>query len=696
MTAKKSARAPTVASKLPDLPRPDATLAEWAIYNGEVGRITGAWKVFPCVPGEKRPLNKGWQDEAAWDRKTIETMWQNDPASNIGLAIQPGFVAIDGDLYKPGAQAELDRFEVEHGRLPDTLEHKTPSGGYHLFFATAKTVGNGRGTLPKFGDVRGHGGLVVGPGSIFNGKRYTVDNLVLPVALPKHIEGMLSESKTRDRSKPDALAPCVLLDDPGNVKAFTDWCAGKSVRTIATPNGEVAEPSVENDGGNNTLAATGAMAHDYGLSPDMALSIAIEHHNPRCMPPWDDDQYETHFLSGYKSASGQLGCRAPSQDHSSAFKPVPKASPVSKESEHEFKAGRFRLVTREGIEEISPPEWLVRDLLPEGAYTILFGAPGTFKTFVAMDIGARIAAGISESSPWGAVEKPGAVLFAVGEGRANHRKRITAWEQTHNGGKRIQNFVLIDPVPLVTEDWTPFIELAKRASPAGYRLIVIDTIGRAMQGADENAQKDASKFTKLVETLQRELGACVLAIHHSGHGNSERSKGSVEFVGAPDTVVGVTRNAKDYVVSLSMSKQKDAPEWEQARYVKLSEVSTPIGDSLVVVKPTEGEIPKAPARDNTEILRDIHAQFILAALRSVRGRQWKTSELAGEARKRGCQINFDTLRTDVLGVKKGKPGWARTHRVLSQYFRPQDEKWVTPHTLPQMDPAFELKDDECQ
>ncbi len=434
------------------------------------------------------------------------------------------------------------------------------------------------------------------------------------------------------------------------------------------------------------------MGHDYGLSPDVALLIALEHHNPRCMPPWDDEEYETHFLSGYRSASGQLGCRAPAQDHSSSFKPVVKTSSVSKESDYEFKAGRFRLVTREGIEGISPPKWLVHNLLPEGGYAILFGAPGTFKTFIAMDIGARIAAGISDGSPLGNVEKPGAVLFAVGEGRANHRKRISAWEQTHNRGKRIQNFFLIDPVPLVTEDWTPFIELARQASPGGYSLIVIDTIGRSMQGADENAQKDASKFTKLVDRLQRELGACVLAIHHSGHGNSERSKGSMEFVGAPDTVVGVTRSTKDYVVSLNMAKQKDAPEWEKSRYAKLQEVSTPIGTSLVVVKPTEGEIPKL-AHDHSGIMRDIEARFILAALRGTPGRHWKISELAGEARARGCNIPAASLRIDALGMRNGKHGWARAHPALKPYFNTDHERWETPSKLPAMAPAFALQGD---
>ena len=92
-------------ANLPSPPSADAPLIEWALWNAEVGRVTGAWRVFPCVPGAKHPLHEGWQDEASSDAKTVACMWANDPRANIGLAIQPGFVAIDGDPYKPGAEA---------------------------------------------------------------------------------------------------------------------------------------------------------------------------------------------------------------------------------------------------------------------------------------------------------------------------------------------------------------------------------------------------------------------------------------------------------------------------------------------------------------------------------------------------------------------------------------------------------------
>gem|GEM_PF-3601317 len=328
-------------------------------------------------------------------------MWLNDPQANIGMAIQPGFLAIDCDLYKPGAGAALDAFEAAHGELPRTFESNTPRGGIHLIFSTTKTFGNGTGSLPDFGDVRGYGGLIVGPGSHFRGKRYTVELAALPVPLPAHIEAMLRERDTRDRSKPDEPVQGVTVDDPRNVSCFTDWCAGTSRGTIATPTGKVAEPCIEGQGGNNRLAATGGMAHDFGLTPDKALEIALEHFNPRCEPPWDDDQFEIHFLSGYKSATGELGSRAPACDYSYLFKPVlatldgkivnnnvgpvspPEAAYPQPMSAAELVAGNFPRAT-----------YAWQDFILERHVNLLYGDGGTGKTLLALHIAVAIAAGL--------------------------------------------------------------------------------------------------------------------------------------------------------------------------------------------------------------------------------------------------------------------------------------------------------------
>lgn len=73
--------------------------AEWC---ARLGKATGAFKIFPCVEGEKRPAIKGWQEKATWNLGEIHAMWAKRSEANIGLAIQPGFVVIDADRWSPG------------------------------------------------------------------------------------------------------------------------------------------------------------------------------------------------------------------------------------------------------------------------------------------------------------------------------------------------------------------------------------------------------------------------------------------------------------------------------------------------------------------------------------------------------------------------------------------------------------------
>lgn len=279
----------------PDQPGRSASLLEWALWCADVGRITGAFRVFSCWPGEKLPLRKGWQQSATNDRVAVEAMWTNDPRCNIGLAIQPGFIAIDADLYKPGKEAALDAYEAKHGELPHTLEFRSARGGVHLLYKTARALGNSTGTLPDFGDVRGAGGLIVGPGSWFEGLRYGVDHLMAPVALPAAVDACLVERKHRAPEEKRELPEFVSLDDPQNVERFVTWL--KAPATV----------SIEGQGGNNVLAATGAMGSSYALSWDITLECLIEHWNPRCEPPWSDEELEKHGGSGYRSASSSFG-----------------------------------------------------------------------------------------------------------------------------------------------------------------------------------------------------------------------------------------------------------------------------------------------------------------------------------------------------------------------------------------------------
>lgn len=45
-------------------------------------------------------------------------------------------------------------------------------------------------------------------------------------------------------------------------------------------------------GHNPTYAAAVAMVHGFGLSPERALTLLLDHYNPRCEPPWSEKELE--------------------------------------------------------------------------------------------------------------------------------------------------------------------------------------------------------------------------------------------------------------------------------------------------------------------------------------------------------------------------------------------------------------------
>ena len=397
-----------------------------------------------------------------------------------------------------------------------------------------------------------------------------------------------------------------------------------------------------------------------------------------------DDEDRTRIglgtIDDYARAEGYTGPHptrsAQIVERPSLFKPVD----VDLASGREWNADRFRFVDRVGMRHILPPEWLVRDFLPQGAYAILFGAPGTFKTFIALDIALSVACGLPTEPTW-EVSACGPVLFAAGEGREQIRKRIAAWEKTHYHGAEVENFVLSDPVPHVAEALQPFIEGALHGYPNGYKLVVMDNVSRSMQGLNENAQEHASNFTRLVERLQHSLGATVLTLHHTGHDdkNKDRARGSSVFGADADTVIRVDRQGKDYLVSMHMTKQRDAPEWKKPKYVRLNEVHLSPEEKSLVAAPGAGgaEVSNLESKakhhpEGNPAALEVIDKAIEAVLSLNPTKRWTQKELAEAlAMREEITLASSTLKQRTLTQLRED-----NSRRANRFYDPMQKVWM--------------------
>lgn len=134
----------------------ERTTRSWALTYAELG-----WRVFAVVPGGKRPLYSGWQQDATTAPALIKRWWRSDPGPNIGLICGEAFVAFDIEAdHLPAFRTWL---RTEGHRLPDTPVARTGRGGIHILVrAHASTFGHSlRLGGVHIGELKAAGGFIV-------------------------------------------------------------------------------------------------------------------------------------------------------------------------------------------------------------------------------------------------------------------------------------------------------------------------------------------------------------------------------------------------------------------------------------------------------------------------------------------------------------------------------------------------------
>ena len=76
------------------------------------------------------------------------------------------------------------------------------------------------------------------------------------------------------------------------------------------------------------------------------------------------------------------------------------------------------------------------------------------------------------------------------------------------------------------------------------RLIVLDTLSRMIGSGDEDKARDINMVVQRAEQVQRETGAHVLIVHHSGKDRDRGMRGSNALLGAVDASIEVSRHER--------------------------------------------------------------------------------------------------------------------------------------------------------
>lgn len=271
--------------------------------------------------------------------------------------------------------------------------------------------------------------------------------------------------------------------------------------------------------------------------------------------------------------------RFTSHDGSSAIveQPVSGLRPVgAAREEHATEPRKYDILSLSDILEGDWPEYLIDGLLDRGELAVLYGAPASFKSFLALDLSLHLATG----RPWsGWATRQARVLYIAGEGQVGLRSRVMAWLEHHRGnaesgfeleGETIDVcvrkwfFAIGSAVPLV--DPLEPANLLEHISAATERLggkpdvIVLDTLARCFLGGDENSSRDMGRFVEACDAMRKATGASILVVHHTGK-NGEQERGSSALRAGADAMYRVTREEEwDFAgtARFVVEKRKDA------------------------------------------------------------------------------------------------------------------------------------------
>lgn len=270
--------------------------------------------------------------------------------------------------------------------------------------------------------------------------------------------------------------------------------------------------------------------------------------------------------------------------------------------------------------------WLVKHVVPAESIGILYGGSGTFKSFIAIDLAMHVAHGMS----WlDRKTKQGTVLIIAAEGGAGLWRRICAWHRTHRiqwAGAQV--FVVPIPVDLMQDA----ARVAEAAQKVGVKpdLVVIDTMSQTFSG-EENSSTEVSKYLREIGLWFRNAWqAAVLVVHHTGHKETERARGSSAIRSNVDFMLSVSRDEKEMLATLEFVKQKDGelldPASFQLRVVELDhdEDGDPITSLVALRLSSTGEVVDL-MRHEAQRGRGGHRQlFLELALNGIEEKKLRT------------------------------------------------------------------------
>lgn len=222
---------------------------------------------------------------------------------------------------------------------------------------------------------------------------------------------------------------------------------------------------------------------------------------------------------------------------------------------------RLKYLLLADVATLREPHDFVEGFLCDNQLSVIFGDANVGKSFFALDLALHVARG----RRWlGREVDRGAVVYLAGEGSGGIRRRIDAHCRHHGIEDRNQIPLAIIPDPVDFRDKRSveaLIQTVKEISAKfgiPTRLIIVDTLSRALAGGNENAPDDMGALVCGAERVRSATGAHLSFIHHTGKDDTKGARGHSLLRAALDTEAEVRRiEGQKGSIGVTVTKQRD-------------------------------------------------------------------------------------------------------------------------------------------
>jgi hypothetical protein len=212
----------------------------------------------------------------------------------------------------------------------------------------------------------------------------------------------------------------------------------------------------------------------------------------------------------------------------------------------------------------------VRGVIPAKSLVVVFGPPKGGKTFSVCDLTMHAAHGLDWHGC--AIPRRMRVVYLCGEGINGLRVRLKAWLEHHDNIEEPGDFHILPHALALPGQVLNLVETLSELKPD---IIVTDTLNAYFGAGDENSTQDMTTWCHSVRYLRDCLGCSVVVIHHTGHGDSGRERGSIVLRATADVLIQVAKDeAAGELVGFQVIAARDLEPMESAIALKLARHQT--------------------------------------------------------------------------------------------------------------------------